>query len=45
MPTSGERPASETGWLADFIYTGGDFETGLAMFADSSGRITRFSTC
>jgi formimidoylglutamate deiminase len=43
MPISGERPAPETGWLADFIYTGGDFETGLAMFADSSGRITRFS--
>jgi formimidoylglutamate deiminase len=43
MPTSGERPESETGWLADFIYTGDRFETGLAMFADSSGRITRFS--
>jgi formimidoylglutamate deiminase len=43
MPTSGERPAAETGWLADFIYSGGSFETGLAMFADSSGRIARFS--
>ncbi len=33
----------ETGWLADLIYTGGAFESGLAMFADESGRITRFS--
>jgi formimidoylglutamate deiminase len=43
MPSSPQRPAVETGWLADFIYTGRSFETGLAMFADSSGRITRFS--
>ncbi|HYL73395.1 MAG TPA: formimidoylglutamate deiminase [Bryobacteraceae bacterium] len=33
----------ETGWLADFVYTGGQFERGLAVFADSWGRITRFS--
>src|SRR5216683_764815 len=33
----------ETGWLADFIYVGGAFESGLAMFVDASGRITRFS--
>jgi len=33
----------ETGWLADLTYTGGAFETGLAMFADATGRITRFS--
>ena len=37
------RNSAETGWLADCIYTGGAFEPGLAMFADSSGRITRFS--
>jgi len=43
MPTSSEHPAAETGWLADCIYTGRVFETGLAMFADSCGRITRFS--
>ncbi len=36
-------PDGEIGWLADFIYTGGAFESGLAMFADPSGRITRFS--
>jgi formimidoylglutamate deiminase len=29
--------------LADFVYTGGAFESGLAMFADSGGRIVRFS--
>jgi formimidoylglutamate deiminase len=33
---------SEHGWLPDFIYTGGKFELGLAMFADAEG-ITRFS--
>jgi formimidoylglutamate deiminase len=33
----------ETGWLADCIYTGGEFESGLAMFADPAGHITRFS--
>lgn len=37
--------ASETdiGWLPDLIYTGGAFQSGLAMFADSTGRILRFS--
>lgn len=34
---------TETGWLADFIYTGGAFEAGVAMFVNPSGRITRFS--
>ena len=34
---------SETGWLADFIFTGGAFESDLAMFADARGRIVRFS--
>jgi formimidoylglutamate deiminase len=33
---------AERGWLPDFIYTGGKFESGLAMFADANG-ITRFS--
>src|SRR5579864_6221932 len=33
----------ETGWRADLIFTGSAFEADLAMFADSSGRITRFS--
>jgi formimidoylglutamate deiminase len=35
--------ATENGWLPDFIYTGGVFQSGVAMFADGSGRITRFS--
>lgn len=34
----------ETGWLPDLLYTGGKFQSGLAMFADSVGRITRFSS-
>jgi formimidoylglutamate deiminase len=43
MPGPQDLPVSETGWLADFVYTGGAFETDLAMFADPSGRVTRFS--
>ncbi|HXA64040.1 MAG TPA: formimidoylglutamate deiminase [Bryobacteraceae bacterium] len=43
MAVPPELAANETGWLADFVFTGGGFETGLAMFADPSGRITRFS--
>ena len=34
----------ETGWLPDYIWRGGGFESGVAMFADSSGQITRFSS-
>ncbi|MGP0074706.1 MAG: formimidoylglutamate deiminase [Bryobacteraceae bacterium] len=34
---------SESGWLPDLIYTAGEFRSGLAMFADSAGNITRFS--
>ncbi len=33
----------EIGWLPDCVYTGEKFETNLAFFADSLGRITRFS--
>ncbi len=33
----------EGGWLPDCVYTGEKFETGLAFFADATGRITRFS--
>ncbi len=35
--------ATEQGWLPDCVYTGEKFETGLAFFADTAGRITRFS--
>jgi formimidoylglutamate deiminase len=35
--------ATESGWLPDCVYTGEKFETGLAFFADTMGRITRFS--
>lgn len=33
----------ETGWTADFVYRNGGFESGVAMFADEAGRITRLS--
>ncbi|HZH30314.1 MAG TPA: formimidoylglutamate deiminase [Pyrinomonadaceae bacterium] len=32
-----------TAWLPDFIYTGGRFESGLALVADGSGRITQLA--
>jgi formimidoylglutamate deiminase len=35
---------TENGWLPDLIYTGEEFQSGVAMFADPSGRITRFSS-
>ena len=31
-------------WLADYVWREGVFESGVAMFADSSGRITHFSS-
>lgn len=33
-----------TAWLADYIWREGAFESGVAMFADSDGRITHFSS-
>ncbi len=33
----------EGGWLPDLVYTGEKFESGLSFFADTTGRITRFS--
>jgi formimidoylglutamate deiminase len=33
----------EHGWLPDFLYREGRFESGVAIFADPQGRITRFS--
>jgi formimidoylglutamate deiminase len=35
--------AREKGWLPDFVYRDGKFESGVALFADADGRITRFS--
>ena len=32
----------ERGWLPDFLYRDGKFESGVALFADEDGRITRF---
>ncbi len=31
------------GWLPDYIWRDGAFESGIAMFADDSGQITQFS--
>src|SRR5579875_2735155 len=36
--------ARENGWTADLVYHEGRFESGVAIFADETGRITRFST-
>lgn len=44
MSTRPPIPETEIGWLADLVYAGGQFRSGLAMFADSTGRITRFSS-
>ncbi|MGA2213522.1 MAG: formimidoylglutamate deiminase [Bryobacteraceae bacterium] len=35
--------AKEKGWLPDFLYRDGRFESGVALFADDRGRITRFT--
>lgn len=39
-----EPPDGESGWLADYIFRGDDFQPGVAMFADEEGFITRFSS-
>ena len=39
-----EAPERETGWLADYVFRRGRFESGVAMFADAAGVISRFST-
>lgn len=33
----------DTGWLPDYVYVGEKMESGLAFFADVTGRIVRFS--
>jgi formimidoylglutamate deiminase len=43
MATPHPTGARESGWLPDYVHTGGRFEAGLAFFADPLGRITRFS--
>ncbi len=39
----GAAAPKEIGWLPDCVYTGEKFETGMAFFADGTGRIVRFS--
>lgn len=43
IESSAMPEAKERGWLPDLLYRGGKFESGVALFADESGRITRFS--
>jgi formimidoylglutamate deiminase len=43
LTTHGGAFQTETGWLPDLLYTGGRFQSGLALFADAAGSITRFS--
>ena len=37
-------PDSEQGWFPDFLYREGKFESGVAVFANSAGIITRYSS-
>ncbi len=37
-------PENEIGWYPDLTYRDGHFEAGVAVFADTSGKITRFSS-
>src|SRR5581483_5850727 len=43
-PNGGLTSLTESGWFPDLIYTGGEFRSNVAMFADSTGQITRFSS-
>ncbi|MDQ1592090.1 MAG: hypothetical protein QOG71_2717 [Pyrinomonadaceae bacterium] len=38
-----DHPTSQTAWLPDCVYTGGRFESGLALVADGTGRITQLT--
>lgn len=42
-PHASADGAKETGWLPDCVCVGDKIETGLAFFADGTGRLTRFS--
>lgn len=43
MPEGSEPDVLEQGWLPDYLYRDGHFKSGVAIFADANGRITRFS--
>jgi formimidoylglutamate deiminase len=36
-------PSTETAWLPDLIYTGGRFESGVALVCDGGGKIVRLT--
>jgi formimidoylglutamate deiminase len=40
MPDSLKDAAKTVAWLPDFVYTGGRFESGVALVCDAQGRIT-----
>lgn len=40
MPDSSTNDAETIAWLPDFLYTGGRFESGVAIVCDQAGRIT-----
>ena len=40
---SEDRHTHTTAWLPDLLYTGGRFESGLALLADRAGRITQLT--
>src|SRR5262249_51165422 len=42
-PPGADESMTERGWLADLVYADGAFRSGLAVFADNNGRITRVS--
>jgi formimidoylglutamate deiminase len=43
MPDSSIQGAETISWLPDFVYTGGRFESGMAIVCDGQGRITNLT--
>jgi formimidoylglutamate deiminase len=37
------QPSTKTAWLPDLIYTGGRFESGVALVCDAGGRVVRLA--
>jgi formimidoylglutamate deiminase len=37
-------PQAEQGWFPDFLYRAGKFESGMAVFANAAGVVTRYSS-
>jgi formimidoylglutamate deiminase len=43
MPDSLNDATETIAWLPDYVYTGGRFESGIALVCDAQGRITRLT--